>query len=530
MKRRLKTNISTQDTIKTGLATAAGILIRTGKSPDEVLGDFFRLVQTSEVFPDGKTFIDLVPRKRLKTIYAEYEFAKKDPLFDLNEFVKRHFYEFAPHKQSGEKIIHDNEPIEEHIDKLWEGLTRRNRKNRGSLIALPHHYIVPGGRFSEQFYWDTYFIMLGLAEGDYWDDIEAMMKNYTYMIRKFGFIPTANRTYFLSRSQPPFLSRMVRLLMKKQGKRALIEYLPYLLKEYSFWMKGKGKAGKSPHGAYLRVVKMPDGSYLNRYFDNKTTPRPEMLKHDVDAAEPLNKRSLDMAYLHLRAAAESGWDFSSRWFKDDAAISSIQTVSLIPVDLNCLLYELEMTIAEAYEVLQQSIIARHYKRRAAARKSAIEKYCWSKKQSWFVDYNIVTQKRSSRRTLAAVYTLYSGVATEQQADHLVRGLEADFLKPGGLVTTLVNNGQQWDAPNGWAPLQWVAVEGLRRYGKDELAQSISSRWTTLTERVYDQHHMLIEKYDVVNESGLGGGGEYTLQEGFGWTNGVYLALKASERH
>src|SRR5690606_15165645 len=152
------------------------------------------------------------PRARMQSIQQEYLLAREDPNFDLREFVSRHFYEFAPHKTKEKFATDSHITVSEHIHLLWDVLERRNRLNRGSLIALPHPYIVPGGRFSEQFYWDSYFIMLGLAADGRWDMIEGMIKNCAHMIRKFGFVPTANRTYFLSRSQPPVFSLMVKLL------------------------------------------------------------------------------------------------------------------------------------------------------------------------------------------------------------------------------------------------------------------------------------------------------------------------------
>src|SRR5690606_10333801 len=138
--------------------------------------------------------------------------------------------------------------------------------------------------------------------------------NYAYQIRKYGYIPTANRSYLLSRSQPPFFSHMVRLLQKHKGRRALVEYLPYLVAEHRFWMRGKSKLADTENRAYRRVAEMSDGSLLNRYYDNKTTPRPESLREDVETAEKSGRKDSNRLYLHLRAAAESGWDFSSRWF------------------------------------------------------------------------------------------------------------------------------------------------------------------------------------------------------------------------
>ena len=276
--KRVNIPLPKDDLIKSTLVAATGNLMRLSKSPDEALGQLFTDVQQDRVYDDGKTFVDLIPRRRMRQIQQEYQLEKQDPNFDLREFVSRHFYEFS-HHQTAYQTDGTMTP-REHITELWHVLERKNRRDRGSLIALPHAYVVPGGRFSEQFYWDSYFIMLGLAADGRWDTIEGMIKNYAYMIRKFGFVPTANRTYFLSRSQPPFLAHMVKLLARHKGqKRTLIEYLPYLLLEYRFWMKGRRSVNEHPdHQALARVVQMPNGIILNRYFDNKMTPRPESLK------------------------------------------------------------------------------------------------------------------------------------------------------------------------------------------------------------------------------------------------------------
>lgn len=513
-----------QDKLKSALVATTGNLFRTGKSPDEGLGELFEAVQRNKVYEDGKTFVDLVPRRRMKAIQQEYMVARQDPDFDLRDFVSRHFYEFAPHK--GKEFHTDpTMPVSQHIALLWDVLKRRNRLNRGSLVALPYEYIVPGGRFSEQFYWDSYFIMLGLAADNRWDLIEGMMKNYTYMIRKFGFIPTANRTYFLSRSQPPFFSHMVRLLAGHKGRtRTFAEYLPYLLLEYRFWMKGRLKLGKQEHKAFARVVQMPNGMNLNRYYDNKTTPRPESMLKDTSTAASSPEREADRLYLHLRAGAESGWDFSSRWFTDPHDIKTIHTADIIPVDLNCLLLQLEQTIAESYRLLKNPLLARKFQGLAERRERAIQTYCWDEKAGFFVDYNFHHHEPTGQLTLAGVFPLYARIASKKQADAVARKLKKDFLKPGGLVTTLVETGQQWDAPNGWAPLHWIVIEGLRNYGHHQLADEIKRRWIRVNMKVFTRQHKLIEKYNVESAEGLGGGGEYPLQDGFGWTNGVLRAL------
>ena len=359
------------DKIKSSLVSTAGYLWRTRKSPDEVLGELFADVQKQQIYSDGKTFVDLIPKRRMKQVQQEYLLAKQDPQFDLREFVTRHFSEL-PSSHSQLAFVSDpNMTVSDHIASLWHHLERRNRRDRGSLIALPYTYVVPGGRFNEQFYWDSYFIMLGLAVENRWDIIEGMIKNYAYLMRKFGFIPTANRTYFLSRSHPPFFSHMVRLLARRKGKLVLIEYLPYLLMEYRFWTKGKTKLAKQEHRAFARMVQMKNGELLNRYYDNKMTPRPESLREDTATAEHAIERDAERLYLHLRAGAESGWDFSSRWFADANDIRTIHTADIIPIDLNCLMYQLETTIAEAYQLLKQPFLFRKFQKLADRRAAAI---------------------------------------------------------------------------------------------------------------------------------------------------------------
>lgn len=517
------------DPIKSALVKSTGLLPKSDKDVDESLGELLVDVQKTNVYDDGKTFVDLVPARRSRSIKEEYTLLKKDPDFDLRDFVTRHFYDATEgvHQRAYETSP-DHTPLE-HINELWTFLERRNRVSKGSLLALPHKYIVPGGRFNEQFYWDSYFIMLGLASSGRWRTIEGMMKNFTHQIRKYGFIPTANRTYLLSRSQPPFFSHMVELLANKKGRGVLRENLPYLTAEYRFWMKGRSKLAGTEHRAHRRIAEMPNGVVLNRYYDNKTTPRPESLKEDIQTAEQSGRIDNRRLYLHIRAAAESGWDFSSRWFTDPMDIKTIHTADIIPVDLNCLLYHSELTIADAYKASFNLFKARQFRKKAKIRKQTIQEFLWNEDEGFYKDFNVHHSTQTSVTSLAGVFPLYVNLATQEQADKVADVLRKDFLQPGGLVTTLIENGQQWDSPNGWAPLQWVAIKGLRNYGHNDLADEIAKRWIELNERVYGQSRKFVEKYNVESDDGLGGGGEYLLQDGFGWTNGVYEALKRDFR-
>ncbi len=498
-------------------------LARPKASPDELLGELFQDVQLKRIHADGMTFVDQVPAERLRKILRAYVRQRENPQFDLHKFVAEYFKDYL----FDQRVDYHSNPknnVEQHINELWNVLTRTAYKNSGSLIALPYPYIVPGGRFGAQFYWDTYFTMQGLAASGRWDLIEGMVKNYAFMIRKIGYIPTANRTYFLSRSQPPFFAHMVRLLASERGKLTLVRYLPYLVAEHRFWMKG-AKTLNANQTANRRVVLMPDGSILNRYYDNKRTPRPESYKEDVETGRVAQDRLPSQVYLDLRAGAESGWDFSSRWFKDGKSLHTIRTTDIVPIDLNCLLVDLERTIAEAYHLLKQGKLATRYEEAAKARVAAINKYCWSARDGFYYDYDFMLGAMTTRKTGAAAFALYSEVASAQQAASVAKVLRSDFLKEGGLLTTLDNTGEQWDAPNGWAPLHWVSIQGLRRYDFHELAGEVKRRWIETNVSAYRRQGKLVEKYNVVDPSGgAGGGGEYPLQDGFGWTNGILLAL------
>lgn len=513
------------DTLKSALVKTAGLLLKSDKDADEALGELLLDVQRANIYGDGKLFVDLVPLGRLSRIKQEYAVVRQDPDFDLYEFVSSHFRSLDMGTSLNIPSTNYLSPLE-YIDGVWDVLERRNRVARGSLLALPYKYVVPGGRFNEQFYWDSYFIMLGLASSNRWSSVEWMMKNFTHQIRKYGYIPTANRTYLTSRSQPPFFSHMVELLAGHKGRnKVLREYLPYLLAEYRFWMRGRSGLENAEYHSSRRVVRMPDHSLLNRYYDNKMTPRPESLREDTETAEASGRAERDRLYLHLRAGAESGWDFSSRWFLDAQDIRTIHAADILPVDLNCLLYHLEKTIASAYRVSANPIKAQQFKAKAERRSAAIQSYFWSTSEGFYKDYNFHKNTPTDIKSLAGVFPLYVGIATQDQADAVAGTIRDHFLHQGGLVATLTETGQQWDSPNGWAPLHWVVIQGLRKYGHDDLAEEISNRWTALNEKVYAETGRFIEKYNVRDSSGVGSGGEYAVQDGFGWTNGVYVALK-----
>jgi alpha,alpha-trehalase len=484
------------------------------------LNPLFNDVQMSKVFPDGKTFADCVPKKDLQEIETEYKQQKFNTGFCLKEFVLGNFN--LPIVPETGFTGNQTKAIAEHIESLWPALTRQPDTKRGSLIPLPHPYIVPGGRFGEVYYWDSYFTMLGLRVSGRVDMIESMVKNFTHLIHTIGFIPNGNRAYYLGRSQPPFYSLMIKLLAEIKGPDILIEYLPALEKEYLFWMKG-AETLTNTNKTSFHVVKMPGGELINRYWDENETPRPESYREDVELAHQ-SKQNENMLYRHLRAGAESGWDYSSRWFADGKSFDTIHTTDIIPVDLNCLLFYLELLMAEAYKLKNENEKAEQYKLLAKKRKEAIRKYCWNDAAGFYMDYDAVSGKQKQSLSLAGVAPLFFKIATEEQAYKVAVIIKKKFLQPGGVVTTLENTGQQWDFPNGWAPLQWMTIKGLENYGLNDLAREIAQRWIKLNDDIFQRTGKLMEKYNVVDTHLEAGGGEYPGQDGFGWSNGVLLAL------
>lgn len=489
--------------------------------PDILFGPLFSDVQSAKLFPDQKTFADAVPKGDPLMILADYRMQRTQTSFDLRHFVNVNFT--LP--KEGEKYVPpEGQNLREHIDGLWPVLTRTTDSagKWDSLLPLPKPYVVPGGRFREIYYWDSYFTMLGLAESGHWDKIEDMVTNFGHEIDTWGHIPNGNRSYYLSRSQPPFFSLMVELLATHDGDEALKTWLPQMEKEYQYWMEGADTL--QPGQANKRVVKLSDGSVLNRYWDDRDTPRPESWLDDVTTAKNNPNRPATEIYRDLRSAAASGWDFSSRWMDDPNQLGTIRTTSIVPVDLNALMFKMEKMLARGYQAAGDSAKASQYDALANARQKGIEANLWNEKEGWYADYDLKTKKVRNQLTAAALYPLFVNAAAKDRADKVAIAAKERLLKPGGIATTTVNSGQQWDAPNGWAPLQWVATAGLQNYDQQKLAMEVSWRFLTNVQHTYDREKKLVEKYDVSTTGTGGGGGEYPLQDGFGWTNGVTLKM------
>lgn len=527
------------------------VLAFTQATPDKVYEELFADVQLARVFPDGKTFVDMVPNKKPSDILKAYRQIRKNPPpgFSLQQFVQENFT-LPPSRQTA--FQSGKGDVVSHIETLWSVLQREPDRpvDGSSQLPLPYPYIVPGGRFREIYYWDSYFTMLGLRESGQWKTIEDMVNNFAHMVRTYGHIPNGSRSYYLSRSQPPFFALMVDLLSEHRGEEVWTTYLDVLEKEYAYWMQGAEKL--APGQSAARVVRMPDGSVMNRYWDDLDIPRQESYREDVETAKQVEEAKSkgqqfknqaayakavegwnSVVWRDLRAGAASGWDFSSRWFADRKTIASIRTTSMVPVDLNSLLYQVELILKKAYsrakparadQAAGYTAKAGDYDLRAKARKKAIETYCWNEAIGTYADFDLGKQAVDTQVHMGSAYPLFVQAADRMRGGRAARTLVTRLLKGGGFVTTEIRSGQQWDAPNGWAPLQWMAIIGLEQYEFFDEAKLAAERWVKLNKDVFQRTGKLMEKYNVVDLSLEAGGGEYPSQDGFGWTNGVLLAL------
>ena len=381
-----------------------------------------------------------------------------------------------------------------YIDAYWAQLGREHTEDKGTLVGLPHPYIVPSSdpnsnfQFEEQYYWDSYFTALGLTDADHQPLVEGMLENLIYLFKRFHLIPNASRMYFTSRSQPPVLTSFIFHVYDTYQKDVvwLKEHMAVAIEEYErVWMNRTHPQWHNVHQG------------LSRYYD--------------------------VNVLHDLAEAESGWDMTTRFER--------KCLDFLPVDLNALLYKYETDFARAAVLGGDVDASDAWEAKAAQRKTAMDALMWGKLRGFYFDYNYERQAIGDIWSLAAYYTMWAGMASAEQAERLVDNL-IKFEKAGGLTTTtrpLIDTSvlfgslkAQWAYPNGWAPLHYIVVEGLRRYGYHDDAKRIASKWVNNNLGWFDTHGVFQEKYNVVNIKKKPVEGVYPSQTGFGWTNAVLV--------
>jgi alpha,alpha-trehalase len=385
----------------------------------------------------------------------------------------------------------------DHIETKWHDLRRFEPEDNGTLIGLPYPYLVPSTKslsaflFDEMYYWDNYFIALGLIKTGHRKLARGMAENLLHLVRRFDIAPNSNRFYATGHSQPPLLTSYI--------------FEIYEYKKDLAWLQDGIATAQHEYATVWLGTKQPNWRNvfhgLSRYYD-------------INVLDSL-------------AEAESGWDMTTRF--------SDHCLSYIPIDLNALLYKYEIDFARHAEIVGDQGALELWKGKAKERQETVNAYLWNEEKGFFFDYNYVENIQSKVWSLAGFYPLWTGMATEEQAARMVKNL-TKFMHDGGLSTTASpttphnpdhKHNHQWAYPNGWAPLHWLVIRGLERYGYKDEAAEIAKRWLKTNLDYYKEHGVFREAYNVVTPTVTPEPGVYPPQLGFGWTNGVFIDLGLS---
>ncbi|XP_025414013.1 trehalase-like isoform X2 [Sipha flava] len=516
--------------------------------------DLLNDVQLSGIYMDSKTFVD----KKLK--YTESEIIEKYKKLKYNNNGK------VPSNSSLLKFIDENledgDELEEWVppdfnenpsiinrirdqnykgwaaglNHVWKTLARKVKEDvrinpdKYSLIWVPNGFIIPGGRFRELYYWDTYWIVNGLLLCDMKYTARGVMDNIISMVEKIGFMPNGGRVYYLNRSQPPMLPLMVLSYYKATNDFDYIKQkISVLESEFQFWMENR----------MITFQKNGKSYTMARFYAPSQGPRPESYREDYEIAEQYEtKEQKDDFYVRIKSGAETGWDFSSRWFipknqEQRGQLPDIQTGSIIPVDLNSILQVNALMIGTWFDQMGNKSKADKYYRIADDFLNAIQEVMWRPdKGSWF-DWDIINNKHREYFFVSNIVPLWTGsynmskkavassVLGYLKDEHII---EPDYsVSFNGTPTSMYASSQQWDFPNAWPPLQAFMIQGLDRTHQklaQQVAYNMAEVWLRSNYKGYAEKSMMFEKYDVLAAGETGGGGEYTPQTGFGWTNGV----------
>jgi len=429
------------------------------------------------------------------------------------------------------------------------------------LLYLENKYVVPGGRFNEMYGWDSYFIIRGLLRAGRVELARGMVDNFFFEIEHYGAMLNANRTYYLTRSQPPFLSSMfVDVYSATPHDKPDLAWLERayndLNKDYEMWTRDPHLAGKTGLSRYYdfgegppaEAVQDESGFYrkVSEYFffhpgqasDYIVETQPGAAQPVAGAAYTLQvcDAALTMAhpecdkalqfklsadyYKGDRSMRESGFDVSFRFAPFGAA-----THHYAPVCLNSLLYKTEKDMEQISRWRGRNDDAEKWGKRAGARKKLIIRYLWNEQQGLFFDYDFTTNAMSTYRYATTFYPLWAGLATPGQAKAVAANLKV-FEQPGGLPMSTVETGAQWDLPYGWGNIEMLAVEGLRRYGFNADADRISYEFLSTVAENFRRDGNIREKYNVVTKSSEAHAelGYHMNVVGFGWTNAAFLEL------
>ncbi|XP_040048607.2 trehalase isoform X1 [Gasterosteus aculeatus] len=514
-------------------------------------GPILHQVQMAKFFDDDKYFVDMKLRESPDVVLSAFRNLTNESANQmvapakLKEFLNAYFEKPGTEFESWTPPDWHDKPkflegiADEELRKwagkihlLWKSLGRkisagvRDQPELYSQIYTPHPVVVPGGRFRELYYWDSYWVINGLLLSEMTDTARGMIQNFLHLVNRYGFVPNGGRIYYERRSQPPFLTLMVESYYRATKDREFLRVaLPALEQEYNFWM----------HNRSVRVPLNGTEHLMNRYHVQVDLPRPESYTDDLELAEGLTNVRKEQLWMDLKAGAESGWDFTSRWYASgydgsNGNLGETSTSQIVPTDLNALMCLNERTLATFHRILGDGNSSALYDEYAARRVEAIESVLWDAERGAWFDFNLMTHSKRFEfypSNLAPVWAeCYS---RPDMAENAVKYLkESSALQfPNGVPTSLRETGQQWDYPNAWPPLQHMLIHGLSKLpSKDanQLAFDLAQRWIKTNWLAYLKYEAMFEKYDVNGDGKPGGGGEYEVQLGFGWTNGVALQL------
>ncbi|KAK9668429.1 hypothetical protein RND81_13G060200 [Saponaria officinalis] len=427
------------------------------------------------------------------------------------------------------------------VHALWKNLSRKvseevkKEPELHTLLPLPEPCVIPGSRFREVYYWDSYWVIRGLLASKMHETAKAIVTNLIYFVEKYGFVLNGARSYYTNRSQPPLLSSMVFEIYKRTDDMSLVKRsLPALIKEHEFWNSGIHK---------VTIHDSKGGSYnLSRYYAMWNKPRPESYTTDKETASKLsNEADKEILYREVASTAESGWDFSTRWMRNTSDLTTLTTTNIVPVDLNAYILKMELDIAFLAKVAGETAVAEKFTEASQSREKALTSIFWNENLSQWLDcwvnHSAACKGDQTKEAWHQNENVFASnfiplwikpFDSAHMAEKVMKSLKASGLvHAAGIATSLTNSGQQWDYPNGWAPMQHLIIEGLAKSGSKEawlMAEDLAVRWIRTNYASYKNTGEMHEKYDVEKCGEYGGGGEYIPQTGFGWTNGVVLAL------
>ena len=517
-------------------------------------GDLLRTVQLARIFPDSKTFVDLrlahsqdVTLTNFSNLMRE---TNNNPSREqIASFVDSNFIDgdellnwsppdFDPSPPILDKIADPKlKQFAKDIISIWPGLGRKvspdvdRNSDQYSFIYVPNGFIVPGGRFKELYYWDSYWIIRGLLISNMTQTAKGMIDNFIYLVNKLGYIPNGSRIYYLGRSQPPLLALMMSDYFSATGDVAWLEQnIGTVERELYYWLEKK-KITVEVDGKQYRLLR-----YISDEED--TGPRPESYYEDYSSSRVLSEARREVFYKEMRSAAESGWDFSSRWFVNTKNVTTdnltdVHTSHILPVDLNSMFAGALQIVGDLRNQLKDRRSAQKWWSLAKYWRVAIENVLWDPNDGVWYDYDTTAKARKKEFYPSCATPLWAQAVEPATApvygSHLVQYLLSigALNFPGGIPTSLWHTGEQWDFPNAWPPLQSIMIGGLEKSGYEEarkLAREQVTVWIRANYIGYAKWRKMFEKYSSVQAGDHGGGGEYTVQSGFGWTNGIVLEL------